>query len=58
MNQVIAGQHHLYMLEHASAYIDEAIFKYNTRRSEMPFGDFMLREVGVAEVLLSTSSPA
>lgn len=33
-------------VEHASKYINEAAYKYNTRKSETPFSDFMFRAVG------------
>ena len=48
VKRAIAGQHHHYTVEHAAMYIDEASYKYNTRKSETPFADFMLRAVGVA----------
>ncbi len=48
VKRAIAGQHHHYTVEHATMYIDEASYKYNTRKSETPFADFMARAVGVA----------
>ena len=48
VKRAIAGQHHHYTVEHASAYIDEATYKYNTRKSEMPWDDFMTRAMVVA----------
>ena len=48
VKRAIAGQHHHYTVEHAGMYIDEASYKYNTRKSETPFADFMLRAVSVA----------
>lgn len=48
VKRAVTGQHHHYTIEHAPAYIDEATYKYNTRKSETPFADFMLRAVGVA----------
>ena len=47
VKRAILGQHHHYTVEHAAMYIDEASYKYNTRRSETPFADFMLRACGV-----------
>ena len=47
VKRAISGQHHHYTVDHASMYIDEAAYKYNTRRSETPFADFMLRACGV-----------
>ena len=46
MKRAISGQHHHYTIEHAHAYIDEATYKYNTRKSETPIDDFMRRAVG------------
>ena len=34
VKRAIAGQHHHYTVEHATAYIDEASCKYNTRKAE------------------------
>ena len=48
VKRAISGQHHHYTVEHAHTYIDEASYKYNTRRSETPWNDFMARAVGVA----------
>ena len=48
VKRAISGQHHHYTVEHASDYINEAAYKYNTRKSETPFADFMARAVGVA----------
>ena len=48
VKRAISGQHHHYTVEHATMYIDEASYKYNTRKSETPFADFMQRAVGVA----------
>jgi transposase-like protein len=47
VKRAISGQHHHYTVEHAEMYIDEAAYKYNTRKSETPWDDFMLRAVGV-----------
>ncbi len=47
VKRAILGQHHHYTVEHAAMYIDEASYKYNTRKSETPFAHFMLRAVGV-----------
>ena len=47
VKRAIAGQHHNYTVEHAAMYIDEAAYKYNTRKSETPWDDFMLRACGV-----------
>ena len=47
VKRAISGQHHHYTVEHASMYLDEATYKYNTRKSETPFDDFMLRAVGI-----------
>ena len=47
VKRAITGQYHHYTVKHAPAYIDEATYKYNTRKSETPFADFMLRAVGV-----------
>ena len=47
VKRAITGQHHHYTVEHAEMYLDEATYKYNTRKSETPFEDFMLRAVGV-----------
>jgi hypothetical protein len=48
VKRAISGQHHHYTLGYAHTYIDEATYKYNTRRSETPWNDFMLRACGVA----------
>ena len=48
VKRAITGQFHHYTIEHAPAYIDEATYKYNTRKSETPFADYMLRAVGVS----------
>ena len=48
VKRAISGQHHHYTLGYADRYIDEASYKYNTRKSETPFADFMARAVGVA----------
>jgi len=48
VKRAISGQHHHYTVEHAHRYIDEATYKYNTRRSKTPFADFMRRACGVA----------
>ncbi|MDE2947636.1 MAG: IS1595 family transposase [Chloroflexota bacterium] len=48
VKRAIAGQHHHYTLDWADRYIDEATYKYNTRRSETPFADFMARACGIA----------
>ncbi len=48
VKRAIAGQHHHYTIEHAEMYIDEATYKYNTRKSDTPFADFMERACGVA----------
>ena len=48
VKRAISGQHDHYTLDWADRYIDEASYKYNTRKSETPFADFMLRAVGVA----------
>ena len=47
VKRAISGQHHHYTLDYAAEYIDEASYKYNTRKSETPFADFMQRAVGV-----------
>ncbi len=47
VKRAISGQHHHYTVEHAGMYIDEASYKYNTRKSETPWNDFMLRACGV-----------
>lgn len=46
VKRAISGQHHHYTVEHAHKYIDEATYKYNTRKAEMPWDDFMLRACG------------
>lgn len=48
VKRAISGQHHHYTLGYADRYIDEASYKYNTRKSETPFADFMERACGVA----------
>ncbi|MDE2817707.1 MAG: IS1595 family transposase, partial [Chloroflexota bacterium] len=48
VKRAISGQHHHYTVEHAGMYIDEAAYKYNTRKAEMPWDDFMLRACGVS----------
>ena len=48
VKRAISGQHHHYTLDYADRYIDEASYKYNTRKSETPFVDFMQRAMGVA----------
>lgn len=48
VKRAISGQHHHYTMEHAPTYINEATYKYNTRKSETPFADFMQRAVGIA----------
>ena len=41
VKRAIFGQHHHYSREHATAYIIEACFKYNTRNAASPFESFM-----------------
>ena len=48
VKRAIAGQHHHYTVEHAHAYIDEATYKYNIRKAEMPWDDFMAQAMAVA----------
>ena len=48
VKRAIAGQHHHYTVEHAAMYIDEAAYKYNTRKSKTPWNDFMQLAMGVA----------
>lgn len=48
VKRAISGQHHHYTVEYAEMYLDEASYKYNTRKSETPWDDFMSRAVGVA----------
>ncbi len=47
VKRAIAGQHHQNTVKHASMHIDEATYKYNTRKSETLWNDFMLRALGV-----------
>lgn len=47
VKRAISGQHHHYTVEHAEMYLNEASYKYNTRKSETPFADFMQRACGV-----------
>ena len=48
VKRAISGQHHHYTLGYADRYIDEASYKYNTRKTETPWDDFMVRAVGAA----------
>ena len=48
VKRAISGQHQHYTVEHAAMYIDEAAYKYNTRRQENPWDAFMERAVGVS----------
>lgn len=48
VKRAIAGQHHHYSVEHAAAYINEAAYKYNTRKSETPFTDLVVRVMTAA----------
>ena len=48
VKRAISGQRHHYTVDHAGMYIDEATYKYNTRKSEMPWDDSMLRAVRIA----------
>ena len=48
LKRALTGQHHHYTVEHAAMYIDEACYKYNNRKSETPWDDFMQRAMGVA----------
>lgn len=41
LKRALFGSHHYYTVEHAASYIAEACYKYNVRRSETPFNDFM-----------------
>ena len=47
VKRAISGQHHHYTVEHAAMYIDEAAYKYNTRRQENPWDRFMERACDV-----------
>ncbi len=47
VKRAISGQHHHYTLDYAAEYIDEASYKYNTRKEENPWDRFMERACGV-----------
>lgn len=47
VKRAIFGQHHHYSREHAAAYIIEACFKYNNRRSPDAFDNFLRTAVTV-----------
>ena len=41
LKRALVGQHHHYTTRHAAAYVAEACYKYNIRRNETAFGDFI-----------------
>lgn len=47
VKRALYGQHHHYSREHAAAYIVEACYKYNIRKSANPFADFIRGAVTV-----------
>ena len=47
VKRALYGQHHHYSKEHAAAYIVEACYKYNIRKSSNPFADFIRGAVSV-----------
>lgn len=47
VKRALYGQHHHYSREHAAAYIIEACYKYNIRKSANPFADFIRGAVSV-----------
>ena len=58
VERAILGQHHHYMVDHAAMNIDEASYKYNTRKSETPSAEHMLRAVGLVEPASSAQTEA
>ena len=47
LKRALYGQHHHYSREHAAAYVVEACYKYNVRKSANPFADFIRGAVSV-----------
>ena len=41
LKRALFGSHHHYTVKHAAIYIAEACYKYNVRRNENAFGDFL-----------------
>lgn len=41
LKRALFGSHHHYTVKHAAEYIAEACYKYNIRRNDNPFGDFI-----------------
>ena len=41
LKRALFGSHHHYTVKHAASYIAEACYKYNIRRNDNPFGDFI-----------------
>ena len=41
LKRALFGSHHHYTVRHAAAYVAEACYKYNIRRNENAFGDFI-----------------
>ena len=41
LKRALFGSHHHYTVKYAAQYIAEACYKYNIRRNDNPFGDFI-----------------